>query len=269
MDKRSLQAATKSLPIPEIFFYEEVDSTNERALAMLADDMPEFTLLVAERQTAGRGRMGRKWSTTPGGSLAFSVVLHPQGEEIQNLGFFSLLGALAICLAIEQVCPLQPKVKWPNDVLLQEKKTAGILTETTFLGGHLAGVVVGLGINLLRASVPPPDMVMFPATCVSEFCPHLPQREAFLAMILEGLIAWRRRILSQDFMDAYRKRMAFIGQPVRLIPPAAGEIEGELLGVDERGQLVLKVKADEVQVFPVGDVKLREADQSWPASPMP
>lgn len=257
MDEKSLRHALKDLPVPKIVYFEEIDSTNERALALMASGVEEFTLLAAERQTAGRGRLGRKWVTTPGSSLAFTIILHPTPDEFRLMGFFSLLGALSLCLAVEEICNLKAEVKWPNDVLLGGRKTAGILAESSFQGEDLAGVALGIGINLLSGSVPPPAEVMFPATCVQYHCTHLPKREEFLATVIKHLIFWRPRVLDEEFIVAYRARMAFMGQRVILVPPANREIEGTLIGVDDTGKLILEFDDKEKQVFPVGDLKLR------------
>ena len=88
MNEQSLKNALEGLPVPEVIYFEETDSTNERALN-LAGTAEEFTLLVADRQTAGRGRMGRRWVTTPDSSLAFTLILHPTSTEQQFMGFFS------------------------------------------------------------------------------------------------------------------------------------------------------------------------------------
>lgn len=257
MDENTLRERLKILPVPKIIHYEEIDSTNEQALNLIAAGADEFTLLSAENQTAGRGRLGRKWVTTPGSSLAFTVILHPNYEERQRMGFFSFLGALSLCLAIEEISILQPFVKWPNDVLLDDKKTAGILAESSFQGDHLAGVALGIGVNMLPGSVPPAEEVMFPATCVGSYCHPPPECEDFLAAVLTHLIDWRSRILDKAFLDAYRARLAFIGQRVVLVPPAGKEIEGLLFGVDDGGHLVLKLEEGEFKAFPVGDLKLR------------
>lgn len=255
MNEQSLKNALAGLPVPEVIYYEETDSTNERALN-LADRAEEFTLLVADRQTAGRGRMGRRWVTTPDNSLAFTVILRPTSTEHSSMGFFSFLGGLAVCLAIEEVCDAKPQVKWPNDVLLGGKKTAGVLAEFQFQGDQLAGAALGIGVNLLSGSVPPPREVMFPATCVSDHCAGLPERELFLASIMRHLIKWRPRILERAFLEAYQSRLAFVGEKVLLAPLSGNDFQGILLGVDALGYMVLELEDGEVKAFPVGDIKL-------------
>jgi len=257
MDQKSLETALKDLSIPRIIYFDEIDSTNEQALNLISSGLEEFTLLVADLQTAGRGRMGRKWVTTPGSSLAFTVILHPMEEERQVMGFFSFLGGLALCMAIETHCGARPQLKWPNDVLLNGMKTAGILAESLFQGEILAGTALGIGVNLLEGSVPPPEEVMFPATCVAEHCFYLPPRENFLSAVMSYLIQWRPRIMSREFLHEYQSRLALTGERVVLIPSSAEEIDGTLMGVDREGHLVLELDDGEVKAFPVGDVKLR------------
>ncbi len=255
MNEQILNSALEGIPIPQVIYFDEIDSTNEQALKIISEGAEEFTLMVAERQTAGRGRLGRKWVTTPGSSLAFTLVLHPLEEERQRMGFFSFLGGLAVCLAIEAICRVKTQVKWPNDVLLGGKKTAGILAESTFQGETLAGTALGIGINLKKGSVPPPVELMFPATCIEDHCHEIPEREVFLTSVMENLLKWRPRILEKDFLQAYQSRLAFVGERVALSPPSAEKIEGVLMGVNSSGYLVLEMDDGEVTAYPVGDLR--------------
>jgi BirA family transcriptional regulator, biotin operon repressor / biotin---[acetyl-CoA-carboxylase] ligase len=259
MDEKALTDMMKGLPIPKILYFEETDSTNERGLDIIMHGAEEFTLVVADKQTAGRGRFGRHWVTTPGTSLAFSTVLLPRENEIEKIGFFSFLGAIAICQGIEAQCKIKPQVKWPNDVLLGGKKTAGILAETTWQGENLKGLILGLGINLLPQSVPPEEEVMFPATCIQTYCDSQIDRIEFLRAVMENLIAWRPRILSSDFLDLYRSYLCYLGQNVTLSPTEGNIIEGNLAGVDESGNLVLIDNDGKATYNPIGDLRLRKS----------
>jgi len=91
-------------------------------------------------------------------------------DEIHKLALFSPLGALALCLSISMHCEVQAEIKWPNDVLLNGRKTAGILAESHWQENRLSGLVLGIGVNLLKESVPPDDQILFPATCVQAHC---------------------------------------------------------------------------------------------------
>jgi len=259
MNKQLLQSALKDLGVPAIHYFDETDSTNERALFLAAQGAAEFTLVIADRQTAGRGRFGRKWDTAPGTSLAFTVILHPTIEEQKRLSLFSFLGAIAICRTIESECELQPRVKWPNDVLLDGKKTCGILAETAWRGNSIEGLVLGMGINLLYGSVPPADQVMFPATCVQAHCDNEINRIEFLKRIMGNLIKMRPDAQSKDFLESYRARLAFTGEMVILSPLEGESIQGIMTGVDDLGNLILKDKNGIENAFPIGDLKLRKS----------
>ena len=259
MNIQLLQSALKGLGIPAIHYFEETDSTNERALLLASQGASEFTLVIADRQTAGRGRFGRKWETAPGASLAFTVILHPTIEEQQRLSLFSFLGAVAICRAIETQCLIFPRVKWPNDVLLDGRKTCGILAETAWRGNEIEGLVLGMGINLLYGSVPPADKVMFPATSVQAHCFNEINRIDFLRIIMGNLIKMRPDTQSKDFLENYRTHLAYTGETVILTPIEGESITGVMVGVDDLGNLILKDDLGIEKTYPIGDLKLRRS----------
>lgn len=257
MNEQTLLNTLNDLALPRIHYFDETDSTNERALAFAAQSAPEFSLVIAERQTAGRGRFGRRWQTAPGTSLAFTLILRPSHAELERLGLFSFLGAVAICLAIETLSEAKPKVKWPNDVLLGGKKTAGVLAESSWRGDNMDGLVLGMGINLLPGSVPPPSEVMFPATCVQAHSDNKIDRLEFLKAVVNNLIEWRPKVLFNDFLETYRSRLAFLEQLVTLTPIEGNCIQGVLVGVDKFGNLILKGEDGNETAHPIGDLRLR------------
>lgn len=262
LSKESIQKTAKDLPIPQVHFFEEIDSTNEYALKLAGEQAEEFTLVIAERQTAGRGRQGRRWVTTPGTSLAFTLILKPGEPEVDHLGLFSLLGGLAVCQTIHKFCAVDAQVKWPNDVLLENKKTAGILAEACWQGERLAGVVLGIGINLMPGSVPPPDALLFPATCVQAHCSRDVNRLDFLIAVLGEVIHLRRTILENAFLEEYTRHLAFIGEQVRLSGRSSESVSGVLSGVDGNGQLLLQMETGEQESFPIGDLHLRSGEDN-------
>ena len=258
LDKQKLENLKDILPIPKTYYYQEIDSTNEQGLKLAAHGVNEFTLLIAERQTAGRGRLGRKWVTGEGTSLAFSLIFQPKSEEIPSISLFSLLGALAVCRAIKATCPnASPKVKWPNDVLLANKKTAGILAETEWRGNKLTGLVLGIGINILEGSVPPPDELLFPATCVQAHCDIEINRFDFLTAVLKEIIVLRPEIRGAAFIKEYCQHLAFIGQTVFLKSGDGKAVQGELVGVEGDGSVILRDKSGRESNYPIGDMHLR------------
>lgn len=257
-DQIELQSLKKTLSLPDVCYFEETDSTNTQGLKLAAAGADEFTLLIAERQTAGRGRLGRKWVTGPGTSLAFSLILHPKDDEIPLLSLFSLLGGLAVCRAIKTVCgAAEPKVKWPNDVLLHGKKTAGILAETNWQGDKLAGLVLGIGINIFAGSVPPADELQFPATCLQAHCDSKIARFEFLTAVLREIISLRPQIMSATFLQEYSQHLAFLGQNVFLKSREDQTIQGTLVGVSEDGRVIIRDQSGSENKYPIGDMHLR------------
>lgn len=261
MNISSLREQLNSLPIPEVRYFDTIGSTNDEALAWALTGAADGCLVVADQQTQGRGRMGRQWITHPGAALAFSLILDPKPQEVQNIGFFSPLGALAISQALEELLGLQPAIKWPNDVLLNRKKTAGILVEAGWQGDTLQGVVIGIGINITSEAVPTADQVLFPATSVEQAAGKAVDRWELLRAILKGMFSWRKRLQSEAFFRAWQDRLAFKGEWVRIEQatgsPHTTALHGQVTGLDSSGSLLLRTETGEVVAVSVGDVHLR------------
>ncbi|MDO9546110.1 MAG: biotin--[acetyl-CoA-carboxylase] ligase [Pelolinea sp.] len=257
MNKEMLEYALDHLPIPSFRFFEETDSTNTQALNWVSQGAPEYSLVIAEKQTAGRGRSGRSWVTTPRSSLAVSIILHPTKFEIGKLGLFSLLGGFSVLKMIEDSYQVNAQVKWPNDVLIENKKTAGILSEALWQGETLQGIVLGIGINLLTPSVPPPDGLLFPATCIQAHCDREIDQIETLACLLETIIKLRESMLLPTFINHYEEKLAYMDQIISLDTGEANIISGHLVGVDEYGNVRIRFADGNEKIFPIGDIKLR------------
>lgn len=263
--QEELQQALAGLPLGGVRFFERTGSTMDDAAAWLEGGAPELALVVADEQTAGRGRLGRRWFTAPKASLAFSLILR-QVDPLQS----SLLtgsGALAVCEALENLYRLQPQIKWPNDVLINHQKVCGILTEAHWQGEHLSGVVIGIGINLAPSSVPPMNAALFPATCVQD---HLPLRSGaplevkrfqLLAVILKRFLAWRSRLQTKSFIQSWEARLAYRRKTVQIFKALNEEdsllTEGRLEGLNSDGNLILRLANGETQTVNFGEIRLR------------
>jgi BirA family transcriptional regulator, biotin operon repressor / biotin---[acetyl-CoA-carboxylase] ligase len=261
MDEKTLRKMLEDLPISRIDYYAETDSTNERALAVLGveEERMDYRLLVAQRQTAGRGRMGRSWVTTPGASLAITLIILPDESEQKRLGLFSLLGALSICRALDSLCGPGAQVKWPNDVLLGGRKTAGVLAESRWEGGVLRGIALGMGINVLPQSVPTGQELLFPATCVQAHCREKVDPLRVLRAVLVEFIDLRPLLPEAEFVHDYLRFLAYRGEEVQLNLPNDETARGTLAGIDDTGELILR-SADGLETrYPIGDLRLRPA----------
>jgi BirA family biotin operon repressor/biotin-[acetyl-CoA-carboxylase] ligase len=144
-------------------------------------------------------------------------------------------------------------------VLLDGRKTAGILAESAWQGGSLGGLVLGIGINILPGSVPPADELLYPATCLQEHCPNPIERYAFLAAALEKLITLRREITSAAFLADFNEHLAFKGQAVNLSATGGEPVSGILQDVGPDGCLRLLDESGQINSYPVGDLRLRPA----------
>ncbi len=201
MNERQIRRAIAKLSLGGLRFFEQTGSTNDVALAWAAAGAPDLSLVCAEEQTAGRGRGDRQWFTPAGAALAFSLILRPNAAVSHILPRFTGLAALAACQALEGL-GLHPRIKWPNDILLNERKAGGILTEAVWLGERLDCIVLGVGLNVSAKSVPPRETIAFPATCIEQEASRRVNRTRLLAEILRLILDWRERIGSEAFLKA-------------------------------------------------------------------
>jgi BirA family biotin operon repressor/biotin-[acetyl-CoA-carboxylase] ligase len=237
-----------------------VGSTNDVALGLAEAGAPEGTLVVADTQTRGRGRSGRLWETRPGTALAMSLVLRPRQVRPECAWGISVAGALAVAEAMETEGAV-PSIKWPNDVLLRERKVAGLLVDAGWEGERLSYAVLGMGVNVLEGSAPPDPAVDYPATSVEHELGRPVDRSTLLLATLESLARWYAKLGSASLREAWWQRMAFREQRVN-VRDGRNEFRGMLAGVDRAGGVVLVLEGGErVNVGP-GAARLRPIDRA-------
>jgi BirA family biotin operon repressor/biotin-[acetyl-CoA-carboxylase] ligase len=260
MDDQYLLENLADLQIPAIRYFEETGSTNADALEWITKGALDFSMVIAERQTAGRGRKGRRWITQPGSSLAFSVIIKPTPDEMERLALFAPLGGIAVSQSLIDLYGLQPLIKWPNDVLLLQRKVCGVLAEAEWQEDHLSGVALGIGINVAPSSVPPEHQLLFPAGCIEDSVGRTVDRFELLREVIKNLQFWRNRLSTPQFLAAWENRLAFRGEWVRVVKEDGDPIVGRVKGMHFDGSLIL-VDASEVEYTIVaGDVHLRPID---------
>ena len=200
--------AIAGLALEKTAFFPTTGSTNDVVADWARQGIKGLALAAADEQTSGRGRAGRRWFTPAGSALAFSLLLSPvTSMDTALLGRASGLGALAVCEALESLYSLSPQIKWPNDVLLNGEKTAGILAETHWSGERLQVLILGIGINVAAGSVPPDETLNFPATCVEAELAKNVKASELLHAVLERLIMWKDRLPSPEFVQAWQSRL--------------------------------------------------------------
>lgn len=268
MDQRSLEACLADLPLPDWRYFASLASTNDEALRWAEDGAPELALVIADEQTAGRGRAGRRWVTAPGSSLAFSLIFHPPQCEPPLLPRYTALGAVAVCSALSGRYALEPKIKWPNDVLLADCKVGGVLAEAHWDGERLKAVILGIGINVapdsVREAVLPRQALNFPAACVEAVFGRKVHRQELLHETLRQVIYWRERLESSEFLQEWESRLALRGEWVRLSqgeglrggPQPKTVSEGQVLGLAPDGSLKLLTRSGKVVTVQVGEIRL-------------
>jgi BirA family biotin operon repressor/biotin-[acetyl-CoA-carboxylase] ligase len=252
-----LQPYLAGLPLGGCRYFSSIGSTNDEALAWAEEGAPDLALVVADAQSAGRGRRQRQWVTYPGAALAFSLVLRPSRSECEHLARFSGLGAVAVRRAISDQFGLPAQVKWPNDVLLCGCKTAGVLVEAVWAASSLQALVLGIGVNISPASVPPAASLAFPAICVEAALQRPVDRWSLLHVILVNFLLWRSKLETDEFLSEWEVHLAYKGEWVCITSANGTEQSGCVTGIAPDGSLRLRDQDGQEFVTAEGDVKLR------------
>ena len=238
-------------------YLERVDSTNKYLLHN--KDINEFgTVVLAEEQTAGRGRMGREWLSRPERNLTFSILLNNDLEEFK-ISHLNLTAALSVAMALENLHQLSVNLKWPNDVLIGRKKIAGILIETSVRGDKMERLVIGIGVNVNQEFFH--GEFEIEPTSVKKEIGHEVSRERLLSEILnifeENIILLENA--PNKILDMWRARCKMIGAKVKV--QLGDEVKvGKFLDIDDDGYLIL-LRGDEEEKISFGDVSLREHEE--------
>jgi BirA family biotin operon repressor/biotin-[acetyl-CoA-carboxylase] ligase len=239
-----------------IRFYAELGSTNDEAFDLARQGAPEGTVVVADRQTRGRGRMQRVWVSPPGRNLYLSLVLRPDiaPEQAPQL---SIVAGVAAAEALWGLCP-GVTLKWPNDVLVRGRKLCGILAEMRAAAGRLDFVILGIGVNvnLLREECPP-EIAGF-ATSLREETGGALSRAEVAAVLLRSLETAYRIYCREGFSPLrarWLERTDMAGKPVRVVA-GTDVYEGRMAGLDDAGALLLEEKTGGIRAVMAGDASL-------------
>jgi BirA family transcriptional regulator, biotin operon repressor / biotin---[acetyl-CoA-carboxylase] ligase len=220
------------------------DSTNLRAKELAEDGAPSGTVVTAAEQSAGRGRGDRVWTAPADAALLYSAILRPL--DLTHL-LLPLTVPVAVCAACEAVAPVSCRIKWPNDVWLDERKLAGVLIEAR----PPEWAVIGVGVNVSIAEDEFPDDLRWPAVSLGNGVEVEALREALDAALGAWVEAPRDRVLAE-----FRRRDALAGREIGWEGGPGGEGKGVAGGVDDRGNLLVATAAGEVSLGS-GEVSLR------------
>ena len=241
-----------------ILYFEELGSTNTYVKELALTDAQEGTVVIADCQTAGRGRMDRSFQSPKGKGLYLTVLLRPQLPP-ERLAQVTALAGMAVCGAVERVCSVRPGLKWPNDPVLNGKKVCGILTELVTDGKGGLCLVVGIGINVAQR--------------LEDFTPEVAEMAASLEMILEKPVsrpALAAALLEEldrsyealkqgdleEYRTCYRRDCVNLGRPVRPMGPG-GQQEARAVDIDRDFGLVVRTPDGVEKTIRSGEVSVR------------
>ena len=251
LDYRSVETALSGCRWNQtILTYESIGSTMDRARELAYKGAPEGTLVIAAEQTEGRGRLDRSW-LSPVGSLSLSLLLYPAPEKMPYL---TILAGLAAAEAIEAVSGLKADLKWPNDVLVNEKKIAGILVESGVARGRVFAVI-GIGVNVNLAMASCPDIAAI-ATSLSDETGRQIDAPAVLRALIDRIEDLYTGFDAAAMLASWKVRLVTLDRQVRATSGTT-VIEGVAIDVTPEGSIIIRQSDGTLYTVIAGDVTLR------------
>lgn len=238
-------------------YYQEIDSTNLEAARLATGGAVEGTLVVADMQTAGRGRRGRQWESPQGEAVYMSLVLRPEALPEQASGL-TLVMALSVAQALKSLGLLGCQIKWPNDIVMNRKKLCGILTELHMESGRVGDVIIGVGINVNQKSFA--SEIESVATSILAQTGRYMDKDVLIDAVMEAFgrnyAIYQKTYDMTCLMEDYHAFLANRNQEVRVLDPK-GEYEGIALGINLRGELLVRKQDGTIETVYAGEVSVR------------
>lgn len=231
-----------------------VESTNVTAMQKASEGTRDNLWVVSGEQTAGKGRRGRVWQTSEG-NLAASIFLKIPGAT-QNPELLGFVAAIAVAKSVRDVLgddASKISLKWPNDVLVNDAKLAGILLEAKSLPGDNLAIIVGMGINVANV----PMDVPYKTIALNQILPHLSAATMFAKLTknwVETFAIWNYDQGRQQILDKWRELARGLGDAI-LVKRVNDQIEGKFAAIDDQGRLVVELKNGQFEIISVGDVQ--------------
>lgn len=241
-----------------IHWFDTIDSTNTRAKALGIQGAPHGTVLIADRQTGGRGRLGRSFHSPSGSGIYLSVILRPNchASELMHL---TCAAGIAMCDAVADVCKLRPGIKWTNDLVFGKKKLGGILTELSLdAAGNVNFAVVGIGINCRQLESDFPEEICSIATSLqmeTRKAVEIPKMAAAMLIRLEE-ISQKLLPCKLQIMEQYRRDCITIGQDISVVSGNTVR-HGTAISVDKDGALAVRFQDGHTETVSSGEVSIR------------
>ena len=240
-----------------IVYLKETDSTNLRAKEGAADGMPDRTLIVAEKQSQGRGRLGRNWASDDDGNVYMSLLLRPEIAP-QKASMLTLVMALAVAEGLHEAVGVDAEIKWPNDIILNKKKVCGILTEMQADVEKIHHVVIGVGINVNQEAFS--KEIEQTATSLWQVTGEKWSRKLLLMHVMEAFERYYATFLKTEdlsgLLEEYKRKLVNQGREV-LVHEPGNEYSAQAIGINSQGELMVKTADGKQQNVYAGEVSVR------------
>ena len=243
-----------------VLYYDTLESTNTEAAEQARRGADEGLCIVADEQTAGRGRQGREWLSKKGAGVYMSIVLRPRLEP-RHLTLIPLMAAVAVYDVLLKGFLIEPDIKWPNDLLVNDKKVCGILSEAVDTPRGLA-VILGIGVNLRNGSLPET------AASIEGESTFDPDRDGVVAAVTDQIDAFYEQLhnLPESIIAEWRQRSSYFENKAVEVRSGGESFNGVTCGLEENGALRVRSANGEIKVVQAGDVeRLRTAELNFTA----
>ena len=243
---------TKYIGRPTLY-YPSVSSTMDVARQSIAKGATEGTVILADEQTSGRGRLGREWVSPPDSSLMLSIILHPKLAQVQRL---TMVACIAIARCIEDVAYLETSIKWPNDVLINGKKVSGVLIESDVSGDAVNHAIVGIALNVNLDVESYPEIAAIATSLKREIGLHFSRLDVLVSLLGEFEAVYNALCKGEPVQQEWRQRLKTLGREVTV---RCGDVvhKGLAEDVDDDGNLLLRLPNKKLEVISAGDVTLK------------
>ncbi len=240
----------------QLHYFAQTTSTMDDARRLAEQGAPHGAVVVADEQTAGRGTKGRVWVSPPGQSIHATLIVRPGLEQLKRL---SIISPVASTDAVRATTPLQPTIKWPNDIQMEHRKLGGILIEADWRDSRPRYALVGIGLNVNFDPAPWATQIDRPATSLMIELSARQEREPVLAALLNAFEQRYQQAASADLHETWKSRLNTLDQDVTVTLTTGEAISGRAVGVDDAGALIVQTSNGQRHAFIAGEVTLRES----------
>ena len=238
----------------DILEFDSLGSTNDTAKELGLQNARENTVIIAKRQTAGRGRLGRQFYSPEQSGIYMSIILRPDFKA-ENATFITVAAAVAVAEVLDLLCRTNTKIKWVNDIYLNNRKVCGILTESTFTGNGFFSVL-GIGINLYSPENDFPSELKEIAGAVLYTKPDEDLKAKIIAAIIDRFEYYYNNLTDKKYLTVYREKSNLIGKKVKFLEDGK-EITASVHGINDDAHLIVKLESGEIKELFAGEVSVK------------